>query len=575
LRGAALTGANLQNARLTGADLTGADLQGADLTGAVLTRVVLKNTKLTAAILSKTRMIGVDLRGVQLAGNQMNDADLRSADLSGADLSGINLTNASLGAATLINTNLSGATLVHADLSGAQMEGVRLSGANLLNALLYGSNLQTADLSGANLRGADLSGTKMNQADLSRAFLADAFLGGAVLTGADFSHAILAGIDKTGKKEIWLAARLDGASLGDTIWEGAYAAGASFNGADLRGANLSGAILRDTLEINGQWTDLAVSLSATSMDPQSSWPTGFDPNAPAATRTPTSTPTFTPAPPTRPPTATATGTATATPTATITPTPTPAVPLAGYWAFDEGTDSLTYDSSGHNNTGILVNSPTWEERSLAPVAGNRWALQFDGLNRSVSITDSVSLRPESLTIAGWFRWLSTPFTSQMLVAKPVGADVYDSYQLFYNMDGRQLEGSVGAAAASGDRVVYRWTPDAGAWYHLAFTFDNSSKMQALYINGVPVALQSAGVDFKIGYDDRALQIGRDSNYGAWTTFFIGQVDEVNLYYRALTETEIAALAGVSRPWGLRASAPTVTPVWTPTMTPTATLTAAR
>jgi hypothetical protein len=364
-------------------------------------------------------------------------------------------------------------------------------------------------------------------------------------------------------------ARLDGAALNNTTWDGAYAAGPIFNGADLRGANLSGATLRDVVEISGVWVDQAVSLEATTMDPQSSWPPGFDPNAPAATRTPTPTPTPTRAPPTPPPTATATRTATPMPTPTITPTPTPLVPLAGYWAFDEGTGNLAYDSSGYSNTGILVNSPIWENSSLAPVASNRWALQFDGANRSVSITDSVSLRPASLTIAGWFRWPTAPATNQTLVAKPVGTEVYNSYQLFYNAEERQLQGMVGAAAAFGDFVVYKWTPLTGAWYHLAFTFDDASKMQTLYVNGSPVATQSAGIDFKIGYDDRALQIGRDNNYGAWTSFFIGQVDEVSLYYRALSEPEIAALAGVGRPWGLQAGPPASTPVLAPTAMPPA------
>ncbi len=94
-------------------------------------------------------------------------------------------------------------------------------------------------------------------------------------------------------------------------------------------------------------------------------------------------------------------------------------------------------------------------------------------------------------------------------------------------------------------------------------------MQTLYVNGSQMATQSAGVDFKIGYDDRALQIGRDINYGAWTSFFTGQVDEVSLYYRALSEPEIAALAGVSRPWGLQAGPPASTPVLAPTAMPPA------
>ncbi len=467
LRGAILIGANLKNARLVGADLTEADLQGADLTGAVLTRVMLKDTKLTAAILNETRLIGADLRGVRLAGNQMTGADLRGADLSGADLSGINLTKARLGGADLREANLSGASLVEADVSGADLDGARLGGANLQDAWLYGSSLRAADLSGANLRGADLSGTKMNGAILARALLIEAFLGGAVLTGADFSDAILAshGEDRQRRCMVCGAVGWGCFEQYDLGWR--LCGRRDFQ----RGRSARGEFVRRDLAryrgINGKWVDQAVSLEATTMDPQSAWPAGFDPNAPNATRTPTPTRTPTRAPPTRTPTATATQTTTPMPTPTVTPTPTPLVPLAGYWTFDEAAGDLAYDASDYGNTGRLVNAPARDNSALAPVAGNRYALVFDGVNRSVSITDSVSLRPASLTIAGWFRWPTAPTTNQTLVAKPVGTEVYNSYQLFYNAEERQLQGMVGAAAAFGDFVVYKWTPLTGAWYHLA------------------------------------------------------------------------------------------------------------
>ena len=548
LRQAVLIGANLKNARLIGADLTEADLQGADLTGAVLTRVTLKDTKLTAAILNQTRLIGVDLRGARLAGNSMSGADLRGADLSGGDLSGANLTKARLGAANLSKTDLSGATLVNADLSGANMDEVILSGADLQGAYLYGSNLQRANLSGANLRDANLSGSNIEGASLSRAFLANTSLSGAVLTGADFSKAVMSGVLKVGKEDRFLVARLEGAVLNETNWTDAYVVGARFTGADMRGANLGGATLRDTVTINGQPQLVAVGLAATTLDQQSTFPSGFDPNKPDATNTPTptNTPTRT-STPTQTPTNTPTPTRTNTPTLTPTLTPTPIIPVVGYWRFDEGTGNVANDSSGYNNTALLVNAPIWENTYLAPVAGNRYALQFDGANRAVSIADSASLRPTSFTLAGWFRWQSTPATSQSLVAKRVGNTMFDSYQIFYDVGDRQLRGVLGTAAGFGADTVFAWTPAEGTWYHLAFTFDNASKIAALYINGAQVATQNLGASFTIGYDNGSLEVGRDNDNGQWVAFFTGQVDEVGLYNRALTPAEIAALGGVSRP----------------------------
>ena len=44
--------------------------------------------------------------------------------------------------------------------------------------------------------------------------------------------------------------------------------------------------------------------------------------------------------------------------------------LVGYWRFDEVSGGVTGDSSGHGNTGVLLNGPTWVPSS-APITGIR------------------------------------------------------------------------------------------------------------------------------------------------------------------------------------------------------------
>ncbi len=561
LRGAILIGANLKNARLIGADLTDADLQGADLTGATLTRVVLKDTRLTAAILSGARLVGADLRGVRLAGNPMLGTDLRGADLRDADLSGANLTKARLGAADLSNANLSGATFTSAVLDGAKMSKAQLGGANLQSATLLGTNLTEADLSGASMLNAMLRGASMEKANLQRASPINASFSGAVLSGANFSQAIMSGVIRPAgaKEDQFVTARLYGAFLNDTNWEGAYVVGARFTGADMRGANMGNATLRDTVQMNGQPVDQAVNLTATTLDQKSNFPVGFDPNRPDATPTPT--PTNTPTP---------TRTPTPTPTFTPSPTPTPSTAVVGYWKFDEGTGDLASDSSGLNNPGALVNGPMWQNTTLPTVTSNRYALQFDGTNRGVSIKDSRSLRLTSFTLAGWFRWTVVPTTTQSLVAKIVGTTNSDSYQLVYVARDRRLVGVVGNGTTFENVLVDNWTPTVGTWYHLAFIFDNTSKIGGLYVNGVQMALRNISAGFTIGYDDGALEIGRDYDNGSWLDFFAGQIDEVALYGRVLTAPEIAVLAAGNRPLGLRTDTPVGTPLSTGTPMPTGT-----
>src|SRR5262249_42596446 len=69
------------------------------------------------------------------------------------------------------------------------------------------------------------------------------------------------------------------------------------------------------------------------------------------------------------------------------------------------------------------------------------------------------------------------------------------------------------------------------WSHLASTFDGSALR--LYVNGIQVASRAQSVPIQTS--SGALTIGGDGLYGQ---FWIGKIDEVRIYNRALTATEI-------------------------------------
>jgi hypothetical protein len=79
----------------------------------------------------------------------------------------------------------------------------------------------------------------------------------------------------------------------------------------------------------------------------------------------------------------------------------------------------------------------------------------------------------------------------------------------------------------------------GQWYHLAFTFDDSSKQQVLYVNGIPAA--SGTANKTIGYDTHPVLLGADVEDGVLSFFHDGQIDEASIYNRALTRDEIATI----------------------------------
>src|SRR5207247_1968842 len=75
------------------------------------------------------------------------------------------------------------------------------------------------------------------------------------------------------------------------------------------------------------------------------------------------------------------------------------------------------------------------------------------------------------------------------------------------------------------------------WTHVAMTFDSAIGQYVLYVNGAPVASTlSAGPIFTTSHN---VQIGREDSYIG--RLFDGLVDEVEIFSRALTPSEIQAI----------------------------------
>ena len=72
-----------------------------------------------------------------------------------------------------------------------------------------------------------------------------------------------------------------------------------------------------------------------------------------------------------------------------------------------------------------------------------------------------------------------------------------------------------------------------AWSHLAMTWDGTT--QRLYVNGAQVASRAVGGT--LVNSAGALRFGGN---GVWSEWFAGRLDEIRVYDRALTQTELQA-----------------------------------
>jgi transcriptional regulator with XRE-family HTH domain len=208
--------------------------------------------------------------------------------------------------------------------------------------------------------------------------------------------------------------------------------------------------------------------------------------------------------------------------------------LAGYWNFDEGSGSVTHDSSGNGHTGILQSGASWAAGKVGP-----YALSLGGSSDSyVDISTPVVDTTKSYTFAAWV----------------LLNDTSDPVHTAISIDGDQMSGSYlqyaggefcfcAFSADSSSAMLYRaatnFMPNVGQWYHLAGVYDATTKTIVLYVNGslvqstfYPGAWRASGHTL----------IGRGKYDGRLVDFWPGLIDDVRIYNTALSASNIRALA---------------------------------
>jgi len=85
---------------------------------------------------------------------------------------------------------------------------------------------------------------------------------------------------------------------------------------------------------------------------------------------------------------------------------------------------------------------------------------------------------------------------------------------------------------------------SGEWHHLAQVYDNAAASMSLYLDGTKIHSRTQTGTVTAGAVDALIGCQKD---GKLSQFFIGTLDEVVLYVRALTATELSDYARRSKP----------------------------
>jgi hypothetical protein len=205
-----------------------------------------------------------------------------------------------------------------------------------------------------------------------------------------------------------------------------------------------------------------------------------------------------------------------------------------YFGFDEGTGTTTADLSGNSRNGTLTNSPTWGTGKI------RGGLTFVGSSSQYVATSYAGITGTGARTVAF--WAKTTDTNTDTKADPVinwGSTATGGQWLVAIQNGVLWERSVGVTASFGSGL------NDGNWHHIAVTMPSGGLCNQIkgYIDGVSQSGTYTG-------GTTAINTGTTYPLNVCTqpaniVYFNGSVDEMRVYSRELTSTDVAALAA----WG--------------------------
>ncbi len=211
--------------------------------------------------------------------------------------------------------------------------------------------------------------------------------------------------------------------------------------------------------------------------------------------------------------------------------------LIGHWKFDEAQGFAAVDSSGNAYHGTLYSG-------VSRVPGRSGgAVSLDGVDDYIEVPHRPALNAFPVTMSAWVRTSSTGLAG--LLNKYIPSS-FNGYQMFVN--GGNLcawyfrDGSNNVWDGSGCTMPVSGIAD-NTWHHIAVVMDNTGGR--LYVDGVQRASQAWKGNPGVATTSVGLSIGR---YPAVARpYFGGQVDDVRLYGRALSASEIQVVIAEATP----------------------------
>lgn len=185
----------------------------------------------------------------------------------------------------------------------------------------------------------------------------------------------------------------------------------------------------------------------------------------------------------------------------------------------EASSHIFQDISGWNNYAYSTNIPVF---SADKYGKSQSSMYFNGVSDQLSINSSNSFKKPSLTVAFWVN-------PQNEGKRHVIVTTWPGFTTEINPDGTFKWGLYGPSKQYYGSKTIPWNE----WSYVTGTFDDDSKQQCIYINGVLQQCQT--VTGSINYGSGNLYV-----YGSWGKSK-AEVNNVKIYSRSLSASEVKEL----------------------------------
>lgn len=203
------------------------------------------------------------------------------------------------------------------------------------------------------------------------------------------------------------------------------------------------------------------------------------------------------------------------------------VALLAHWKLDETSGNIAVDSVGDHD-GSLAGNPTWSTGRLDG------ALDFDGTDDLVDVGGILRSGTPELTISAWV--FKRDGADSRVITKSSSTSRQDHvYSL--GVSNRIIRVRLKTADHDGNADFDGGNISLNQWTHLAFTYDGSALR--IYRNGAETAVHALTGDIVASNLDTIIGNVNTSDARYWN----GLLDDVRLYDAALSDAEIAELAG--------------------------------